>query len=171
MQRSSIGVSTALLGVVILLTGFTVASRSAERGPDDRPLVSPRDQASLGLSADTTFSDRRAILETIEVFYIGDHTGSLEHKVASMHPWGAYRYVDSDGEYQESTFEFVESSGDTLYTEELLSVEIYENVALARLRLENQRRRDEAEYKLMTLHKTDGRWLITSIAWGWGVIQ
>ncbi len=112
--------------------------------------------------------DRDAVLATIEAFYIGDHTGSLEHKVASMHPEGAYRYVDRDGAYQEGQFRLVEGGGDTLYVEELLSVEIYENVALARLRLENQRR-EEAEYKLMTLHKTDDRWLITSIAWGWGV--
>ncbi|MBX2819792.1 MAG: nuclear transport factor 2 family protein [Rhodothermaceae bacterium] len=114
--------------------------------------------------------DRDAILKTIENFYIGDHTGSLEHKQLSMHPEGAYRYVDRDGAYQESQFRLVESRGDTIYTEELLSVEIYETVALARLRLENQRR-EEAEYKLMTLHKTSEGWLITSIAWGWGVTQ
>ena len=120
-------------------------------------------------STDTNSSpDRDAILKTIENFYIGDHTGSLEHKKLSMHPEGAYRYVDRDGAYQESQFRLVESQGDTIYTEELLSVEIYEKVALARLRLENQRR-EEAEYKLMTLHKTTEGWLITSIAWGWGV--
>ena len=122
-------------------------------------------------SSDITSSpDRDAILKTIENFYIGDHTGSLEHKKLSMHPEGAYRYVDRDGAYQESQFRLVESQGDTIYTEELLSVEIYETVALARLRLENQRR-EEAEYKLMTLHKTTEGWLITSIAWGWGVTQ
>ncbi len=64
----------------------------------------------------------------------------------------------------------VESRGDTVYVEELLSIEIYETVALARLRLENQRR-DEAEYKLMTLHKSNEAWLITGISWGWGVTQ
>ena len=114
--------------------------------------------------------DRQAILETIENFYIGDHTGSLEHKVQSMHPEGAYRYVDKNGDYQESQFRLVESKGDTIYVEELLSIEIYETVALARLRLENQRR-EEAEYKLMTLHKTSEGWLITGISWGWGVTQ
>ncbi len=112
--------------------------------------------------------DREAIMKTIENFYIGDHTGSLEYKQQSMHPEGAYRYVDKEGAYQESQFRLVESRGDTMYVEELLSIEIYENVALARLRLENQRR-EEAEYKLMTLHKTNEGWLITSIAWGWGV--
>lgn len=112
--------------------------------------------------------DREAVMETIENFYIGDHTGSLEHKVKSMHPEGAYRYVDRNGDYQESQFRLVESQGDTIYVEELLSIEIYETVALARLRLENQRR-EEAEYKLMTLHKTEEGWLITGISWGWGV--
>jgi len=115
-------------------------------------------------------SDRQAILKTIENFYIGDHTGSLEYKKKSLHPEGAYRYVDKAGVYKESKFRLVESKGDTMYVEELLSVEIYENVALARLRLENQRR-EEAEYKLMTLHKSAEGWLITSICWGWGVTQ
>ena len=87
-----------------------------------------------------------------------------------MHPDGAYRYVDRDGQYQEHRFELVGGGADTSYVEELLGVEIYEDVALARLRLDSQRR-DEAEYKLMTLHRVDGRWLITSIAWGWGVTQ
>ncbi len=117
---------------------------------------------------DAPSPDREAVLKTIENFYIGDHTGSLEYKAKSMHPEGAYRYVDREGNYQESQFQLIESRGDTLYVEELLSIDIYENVALARLRLENQRR-EEAEYKLMTLHKTNEGWLITSIAWGWGV--
>lgn len=121
-------------------------------------------------SANVISPDREAILKTIEHFYIGDHTGSLEHKQQSLHPEGAYRYVDKEGKYQESQFRLVESRGDTMYTEELLSIEIYETVALARLRLENQRR-EEAEYKLMTLHKTDDGWLITGISWGWGVTQ
>lgn len=119
---------------------------------------------------DSASPDREAILKTIEHFYIGDHTGSLEHKQKSLHPEGAYRYVDKNGTYQESQFRLVESRGDTMYTEELLSIEIYETVALARLRLENQRR-EEAEYKLMTLHKTEDGWLITGISWGWGVTQ
>lgn len=121
-----------------------------------------------GQSNAPSFPDREAIIETIKNFYIGDHTGSIEHKVASMHPQGAYRYIDREGAYQESPFRLVEGGADTLYTEELLSIEIYENVALARLRLENQRR-EEPEYKLMTLHKTSEGWRITTIAWGWGV--
>lgn len=135
-------ICVALLGLTVILFSQT---------PEDQPL-----------------SDRDAVKQTIENFYIGDHTGSLEHKKKSMHPNGAYRYVDKNGEYKESQFRLVESKGDTIYVEELLSVEIYENVALARLRLENQRR-EEAEYKLMTLHKTTEGWLITSICWGWGV--
>jgi Putative lumazine-binding len=114
--------------------------------------------------------DRDAILQTISDFYVGDHTGSVEHKRKSMHPRGAYRFVDRAGEYQENTFQLMASRGDTLYREELLSIEIYENVALARLRLASKRR-PEAEYKLMTLHRTNGRWLITGISWGWGVTQ
>ena len=119
-------------------------------------------------SGHSSSPDREAVLQVIEDFYIGDHTGSLEYKRKSMHPDGAYRYVDREGNYQESQFQLVESRGDTMYVEELLTVEIYENVALARLRLENQRR-VEAEYKLMTLHKTSEGWLITGISWGWGV--
>ncbi|MEM8486792.1 MAG: hypothetical protein AAF564_14665 [Bacteroidota bacterium] len=114
--------------------------------------------------------DRDAIMKTIENFYIGDHTGSLEHKKLSMHPEGAYRYVDREGIYGESQFRFEEGGGDMMYEEELLSIEIYENVALARLRLVNQRR-EEPEYKLMTLHRSNEGWRITTIAWGWGIIH
>lgn len=127
-------------------------------------------QIVLPHSEDAPSPDRDAILKTIEHFYIGDHTGSLEHKQKSLHPEGAYRYVDEAGQYQESQFRLVESKGDTLYKEELLSIEIYETVALARLRLDNVRR-EEAEYKLMTLHKTEAGWLITGISWGWGITQ
>lgn len=125
---------------------------------------------SMAADSDTTFTDRAAIVATIEAFYIGDHTGSEAHRRASMHPDGAYRYVDRDGQYREHRFELVEGGADTSYTEELLSIEIYEHVALARLRLDSQRR-EEAEYKLMTLHRTSEGWRITSIAWGWGVTQ
>ena len=114
--------------------------------------------------------DRDAIIQTISDFYVGDHTGSVEHKRKSMHPRGAYRFVNKAGEYQEDTFQLVASKGDTLYKEELLSIEIYETVALARLRLASKRR-PEAEYKLMTLHKAKGAWLVTGISWGWGVTQ
>lgn len=130
--------------------------------------AAPADLDAALQPGEATFPDREAVLATIEAFYIGDHTGSVEHRRASMHPEGAYRYVDREGTYQENLFRLVEGGADTLYTEELLSIEIYENVALARLRLENQRR-EEAEYKLMTLHRTGGRWLITGISWGWGI--
>ena len=115
------------------------------------------------------FSDREAILKTIENFYIGDHTGSIKHKKMSMHPMGAYRYVNKNGEYAESTFRLDSDNADPNYKEELLSIEIYDKVALARLRLD-QFRREEPEYKLMTLHKANGQWLITSITWGFGII-
>jgi len=118
----------------------------------------------------TPSPDRDAIIQTITDFYIGDHTGSVEHKRRSMHPQGAFRFVDRAGDYQETRFQLVQTPGDTMYTEELLSIEIYQTVALARLRLAS-RRRPEAEYKLMTLHKTKGAWLITGISWGWGVTQ
>ncbi len=123
---------------------------------------------TLAQPTDSLFSDRAAILQTIDAFYIGDHTGSEAHRRASMHPDGAYRYVDREGVYKESRFRLEGGGADTLYVEELLSVEIYEHVALARLRLVNQRR-DVPEYKLMTLHKTSEGWRITTIAWGWGV--
>ncbi len=124
----------------------------------------------LPASTPAASPDRDAIRQTISDFYIGDHTGSVEHKRKSMHPRGAFRFVDKAGDYQESPFQLVATRGDTLYTEELLSIEIYETVALARLRLASKRR-PEAEYKLMTLHKVQGAWLITGISWGWGVTQ
>lgn len=140
---------------------------AACRSPDI-PLASLAVSNGVLPSGETSSPDREAIRATIEAFYIGDHTGSVEHKRASMHPQGAYRYVDDEGAYRESRFRLEESRGDTSYQEELLSIEIYEAVALARLRLESQRR-EEAEYKLMTLHKTTDGWLITGISWGWGV--
>ncbi len=118
----------------------------------------------------TDFSDRQAILTTIENFYIGDHTGSIEHKRLSMHENGAYRYVNKAGEYKESQFQLDSDNADPNYREELLSVEIYDKLALARLRLD-QFRMDEPEYKLMTLHKTAEGWKITSITWGFGITQ
>jgi len=116
------------------------------------------------------FSDRAAVLKTIENFYIGDHTGSIKHKKLSMHEKGAYRYVNRDGEYKESVFRLDSDNADPNYKEELLSVEIYDKLALARLRLD-QFKMDEPEYKLMTLHKAGGEWKITSITWGFGIIQ
>jgi len=119
-------------------------------------------------SSETDFSDRQAILKTIENFYIGDHTGSIDHKKLSMHENGAYRYVNRDGEYRESVFNLESDNADENYKEELLSIEIYENVALARLRLD-QFRTELPEYKLMILHKIEGEWKITTISWGFGI--
>lgn len=116
------------------------------------------------------FSDRAAVLKTIENFYIGDHTGSIKHKKLSMHEKGAYRYVNRDGKYVESVFRLDSDNADPNYKEELLSVEIYDRLALARLRLD-QFKMDTPEYKLMTLHKADGVWKITSICWGFGITQ
>ena len=118
----------------------------------------------------TDFSDRQAILKTIENFYIGDHTGSIMHKKLSMHEKGAYRYVNKNGEYSESAFQLDSDNADPNYKEELLSIEIYDKVALARLRLD-QFRTELPEYKLMTLHKVSGEWKITSITWGFGIIH
>lgn len=118
----------------------------------------------------TDLSDRQAIIATIEDFYIGDHTGSIEHKKRSMHAQGAYRYVNRDGEYAESTFQLDSDNADPNYKEELLSIEIYDTVALARLRLD-QFRSELPEYKLMILHKVEEGWKITSISWGFGVTQ
>lgn len=117
---------------------------------------------------ETDFSDRQAILTTIENFYIGDHTGSIKHKKLSMHEKGAYRYVNRDGEYSESVFRLDSDNSDQNYKEELLSVEIYDKLALARLRLD-QFRTELPEYKLMILHKINDDWKITSITWGFGI--
>ncbi len=117
---------------------------------------------------ETDFSDRKAIIETIENFYIGDHTGSIKHKKLSMHEKGAYRFVNKDGKYSESVFQLDSDNADPNYKEELLSIEIYDKLALARLRLE-QFRTEKPEYKLMILHKTGDGWKITSINWGFGI--
>ena len=119
---------------------------------------------------ETDFTDRQAIISTIKNFYIGDHTGSIKHKKLSMHKNGAYRYVNKDGKYMESVFRLDSDNADPNYKEELLSIEIYDKVALARLRL-NQFGTEKPEYKLMTLHKVEGEWKITSITWGFGIKQ
>ncbi len=118
----------------------------------------------------TDFTDRKAIIKTIENFYIGDHTGSIKHKKMSMHEKGAYRYVNRKGEYAESVFRLNSNDSDKNYKEELLSIEIYDKVALARLRLD-QFKVKLPEYKLMILHKANGEWKITSINWGFGIKQ
>lgn len=87
-----------------------------------------------------------------------------------MHEKGAYRYVNKKGEYAESIFRLDSDNADPNYKEELLTIEIYEKVALARLRLD-QSYSKIPEYKLMILHKVEGKWKITSITWGFGIKQ
>lgn len=143
--------------IVFILFTPSLSAQEAENVPDTS-------------TSQTDFPDRKAILKTIENFYIGDHTGSIKHKKLSMHEKGAYRYVNKNGEYKESTFQLDSDNADTNYKEELLSVEIYDKVALARLRLD-QFRSELPEYKLMILHKANGEWKITSISWGFGIKQ
>jgi len=115
------------------------------------------------------FSDRQAIIKTTENFFIGDHTGSIEHKKLSMHEKGAYRSVNKKGEYGEYVFDLDSDDSDTSYKEELLSVEIYGKLALVRLRLAELS--GGAHYKLLTLHKFGDDWKITTITWGSGITQ
>ena len=128
------------------------------------------EKLSLETTIETDLSDRQAILKTLENFYIGDHTGSIKHKKLSMHEKGAYRYVNREGVYSESVFKLDSDDADPNYKEELLSIEIYHHIALARLRLE-QFNYEKPEYKLMLLHKVGGEWKITSITWGFGITQ
>jgi len=115
------------------------------------------------------FSDRQAIIKTTENFFIGDHTGDVKYKKLSMHEKGAYRYVDRNGEYAEFQFDLESGEADTSYKEELLNIEIYEHLALVRLRLAEPS--GVAHYKLLTLHKAGGEWKITTITWGSGITQ
>ena len=116
------------------------------------------DKNSGGQIVETDFSDRQAIIMTVKNFYIGDHTGSIKHKKLSMHEKGAYRYVNKERKYVESEFRLDSNNADPNYKEELLSIEIYDKLALARLRL-NQFRSKIPE------------WKITSINWGYGIKQ
>ena len=113
---------------------------------------------------ETDFSDRQAIITATENFFIGDHTGSIEHKKLSMHEDGAYRYVNRDGAYSEFAFDLESDDSDTSYTEEILSIDIYGTLGLVTLRLaENS---GGQHYKVLTLHKANGAWKITTIVWG-----
>lgn len=127
-------------------------------------------ESAAEATTEMDFSDRQAVIKTIENFYIGDHTGSIKHKKLSMHEKGAYRYINKDGEYAESVFRLDSDDSDQNYKEELLSIDIYDKLALARLRLD-QFRSELPEYKLMILHKAGGEWKITSITWGFGITQ
>lgn len=117
----------------------------------------------------TDFSDRQAIITTTENFFIGDHTGSIKHKKLSMHEKGAYRFVNQNGEYQEYVFDLDSDDADTSYKEEILSIEIYDKLALVRLRLAELS--GGQHYKLLTLHKANSEWKITSITWGSKITQ
>jgi|GEM_PF-1054295 len=127
-------------------------------------------QVKKEADTNTDFTDRQNIITCIDNFYIGDHTGSIKHKRLSMHPDGAYRYVNRDGEYIESKFRLDSNDSDMNYQEYLLSIEIYNTMAIAKLRLD-QFNYDEDEYKVMTLFKTSNGWKITSIVWGFGITQ
>jgi len=136
------------------------------------PVVAQESTATQEPTAsETATGDRALVLETVKNFYIGDHTGSIEHKKLSMHEAGAYRYINRSGEYVESKFKLDSDDSDPTYKEELLSIEVYENVALARLRLEKLEKKidSKVEYKLMTMHKSKIGWRITSISWGFGI--
>lgn len=151
---------TNLQVLILLFTLFMLSST----------LSAQSNESQTETKIESDFSDRKAILKTIENFYIGDHTGSIEHKKLSMHENGAYRYVNKAGEYKESVFRLDSDDSDQNYKEELLSVEIYDKMALAKLRLD-QFKMEEPEYKLMILHKANGDWKITSISWGFGITQ
>lgn len=126
------------------------------------------DKNSDKQTMDRDFSDRHAVLKTIENFYIGDHTGSIEHKKLSMHEKGAYRYVNRNGAYVDSVFRPDSDDSDPNYKEELLSIEIYGRLAIARLRQEREGSK-HIEYKVMTMHKFGDDWKITTISWGFGI--
>ena len=117
----------------------------------------------------TDFSDRQAILTATKNFFIGDHTGSIEHKKLSMHEKGAYRYVNKDGEYSEFAFDLDSDDSDTSYKEEILSIDIYETLALVKLRLAENA--GGQHYKVLTLHKFKDDWKITTIIWGSEITQ
>jgi len=115
-------------------------------------------------------NDRSDIVTTLENFYIGDKTGSKAHKEKSLHPTGAYRYVNKDGDFVQHTFVIKQGGADTSYNHELLSIEIFGRVASAKLRLENKET-GKVEYKIMLLNKIKTQWRITTISWGFEMIQ
>lgn len=119
---------------------------------------------TFSFSQKTDFSDRKAIITATENFFIGDHTGSIKHKKLSMHEKGAYRYVNRDGEYSEFAFDLESDDADTSYKEEILGIEIYGTLALVKLRLAELT--GGQHYKVLTLHKANDEWKITTIVWG-----
>ena len=125
---------------------------------------------SLIFTSNAFAGDRNDIVTTINNFYIGDKTGSKAHKAMSMHPSGAYRYVNKNGEFSQHVFVIKEGGADTTYDHELLSIDIFGQVASAKLRLENKET-GKAEYKIMLLNKINTQWRITTISWGFEMIQ
>lgn len=142
--------------LILIVFTFSLSAQTKEEAKPEEPIV------------EIDFSERQAIHTAIANFYIGDHTGSIKHKKLSMHEKGAYRYINRKGEYAESVFQLDSDDSDMNYKEELLSVEIYDKLAIAHVRLD-QFNYDQAEYKVMTLHKANGVWKITSISWGFGI--
>ena len=122
------------------------------------------------LSTSAFADDRSDIVTTIKNFYIGDKTGSKAHKLKSMNPTGAYRYVNKKGDFVQHTFVIKEGGADTSYDHELLSIDIFEQVASVKLRLENKKT-GKVEYKIMLLNKIKAHWRITTISWGFEIIQ
>ena len=120
-------------------------------------------------SQETEFADRKAIITATENFFIGDHTGSIKHKKLSMHEKGAYRYVNKDGEYSKFDFDLDSDDSDNSYKEEILSVEIFETLALVKLRLAELS--GGQHYKVLILHKVKDEWKITTIVWGSEITQ
>ena len=121
------------------------------------------------LSQEIEFADRKAIITATENFFIGDHTGSIKHKKLSMHENGAYRYVNKDGEYSKFDFNLDSDDLDKSYKEEILSIEIFETLALVKLRLAELS--GGQHYKVLILHKIKDEWKITTIVWGSEITQ
>lgn len=144
------------LKLILTLISFILISYSLQGQVSDKKL----DGASLEID----FSDRQAIITATKNFFIGDHTGSIKHKKLSMHEKGAYRFVNREGEYSEYAFDLDSDDSDTSYTEEILGIEIFDKVALVRLRLAENK--GGQHYKMLTLHKIKGDWKITTITWG-----
>jgi hypothetical protein len=119
----------------------------------------------------TASADERSdIVTTLDNFYIGDKTGDITYKAKSLHPTGAYRYVNKNGDFVQHTFVIKQGGADNSYNHELLSIDIFGQVASAKLRLENKET-GKVEYKVMLLNKINTQWRITTISWGFEMIQ
>lgn len=147
----------------ILVTLFVFISFSSTIFSQESEVITENQKSKID------FSDRQAIIKTTENFFIGDHTGNIKYKKLSMHKNGAYRFVNRNGEYQEYVFDLESDDSDTSYKEELLSIEIYDRLALVRLRLAELS--GGHHYKLLTMHKIRDEWKITTITWGSNITQ